>query len=405
MALGIVLHACVAYSATSLDGLLWPVRDSAPSRVCEVLFWWIHTFRLPLFFFVAGYFSELLFLAQGPVEFARRRVIRILVPYYAAVFSILPINLLIWSAGWVLSKQATWEQVFSPSVPFAPELQDKFFGPAHLWFLMDLAFITLTYGFLRFEWGTTATAAEPARLPAAPPAIRLLLLAAPPAIILWDDPSIFVGHHNSFVPHTVRMAYYGFYFLIGALAFRRRGLLEHCARFPGWHLLTSIPCVLTVLWLVPRQTRGELGPALQCLISLAVALSAWTTLLGLFGLALRTRRAPRGVQYFADASYWLYLCHLPLVGGAQVALHSVALPAAVKMLIVAATTLTIGLISYRLCIRHTFVGRILHGARLREPVTPELGSETSPSVTGSSTAIPRPHVAAEGSERPIVPRD
>lgn len=391
MALGVILHACVPYLTNPLADLLWPVHDASPSPWCDSLFWWIHTFRLPLFFFLAGYFSEQLFQSRGPVEFARHRVARILVPYYVGLFTILPINLLVWSTGWVLTGRATWEQVLSPSVAFAPELQTRFFGPAHLWFLMDLTFITIGYGILRFEWGAQGKDNAALRLVAAPQWLRVALLAVPTAAMLWDDPTIYTGHYNSFVPHTVRTAYYAYFFLAGALAYRRRGVLKACAQSPFHHLLASTVPLAIVLWLVPHQSRGNLSEAGLCLFSCGIALTAWTMLLGLLGLAQRSRHDSPTVRYFADSSYWIYLCHLPLVGALQILLHPLPVFATVKMTITAATTLAVSLFTYEFCIRYTIVGRFLHGPRSRSDNGPG-GSQSGVGREEPQGAVPAPHL-------------
>ena len=52
------------------------------------------------------------------------------------------------------------------------------------------------------------------------------------------------------------------------------------------------------------------------------------------------------IRYLADASYWVYLCHLPLVGYLQLGLYHLDLPAAVKFALVVAGTAALALLSY-----------------------------------------------------------
>ena len=86
---------------------------------------------------------------------------------------------------------------------------------------------------------------------------------------------------------------------------------------------------------------------------------------GLLGVALGPAFArPRpAVRYLADSSYWIYLVHLPVVGLAQVALLGVPIPATVKFAAVLATTIALGVASYRAFVRHTILGEWLHGRR------------------------------------------
>ncbi len=385
MLLGVVLHACCAYSATTLDGLIWPVREAVTSPTCEALFWWIHTFRLPLFFFLAGYFSENLFQSRGLEGFWKQRSVRILIPYYVGLVTILPVNLIVWTIGWLQSGLCTWEQAVTPFVPFPPELQAHYFGPAHLWFLMDLTFITLAYGLLRWDWNSNSHKPPAWKLPLGPDCLRPLWLIVPSAILLWDDISSYSGHHNSFVPHTVRMAYFGFYFIVGVQINRRKDLLGRLAGFPWSHLIASLPSVVVVLWLAPAQARHELSEGGVLTLAIAVAWTAWFTMFSALGGALKLQTQHPAIRYLADAAYWIYLCHLPLVGLGHVVLAPVALPAVVKMLVVSAATLLLGLASYHTLIRYTVVGRVLHGERKR-------GKEHGVPIERQPVAVPAPHL-------------
>lgn len=383
MLLGVVVHACVPYSATGLDDLIWPVPPVQTSRICEVLFWSIHAFRLPLFFFLAGLFSEQLFQSRGAVGFARHRLLRLLVPYYVGLATILPLNLLVWTWGWTRNDGATWWQALSPFESFPPALQAHYFGPAHLWFLMDLSLITLAFGLLRWDWNPDPLAPPasptdtshagsakfrlPPRLPAWLTSRGWLpsLFACPAAICLWDDLSPFDKHHNSFVPHTVRMAYFGWYFLLGVQLYRRQALLEVLIRNPGRQLLAASLFAGGVAWLAPWHKLAPLPEAGVCGLACLVALTATHALLGLVGMALRWR-PPAGVcHYLADSAYWVYLCHLPLVGLAQIVLQPLAWPAAAKMLVVTLSATALGLVSYQIAIRYSPIGTFLHGRRER----------------------------------------
>ena len=65
-----------------------------------------------------------------------------------------------------------------------------------------------------------------------------------------------------------------------------------------------------------------------------MVLYSWGMCLGLIGLfrVLLPRERP-SVRYLADASYWIYLIHLPLVIGAQIMVRDWALPSGIKFLL------------------------------------------------------------------------
>jgi glucan biosynthesis protein C len=393
MLLGVVLHACVPYSGSTLSGLIWPVHNSETSPLCEALFWTIHAFRLPLFFFLAGFFSQKLMDRQDLTSFYRQRAMRILVPYYVGLVTILPLNLVVWNWGWVLTGRSTWTQALSPFESFEGDLQHHYFGPAHLWFLMDLSILTLGWVGLRWSWPASRQSAPPWHMPLGSTIWRPAVFALVSNVCLWDELSLFTGHHNSFVPHVVRLAYYGFYFLMGVELCRRPVALKSLVSRPGVKFACALPALATVVLLAPRGARGELSGLSALPLSAAVAWSAWFILAAALGWGLRWRHDPPAVRYVADASYWIYLIHLPLVGLGQVALHAQPWPPAFKMLLVTAGATVGGLVTYQLAVRNTFIGRVLHGPRDGSP-RPGPRPAKFP-----GEAIPAPHVAAVPTHR------
>ncbi len=87
MLLGITLHASMAYLARPLEGMRWVVQDT-PSLIGDFAYWWVHAWRLPLFFFLAGFFAKLTMDRYGAEQFARKRFKRLVVPYLVAAWTI-----------------------------------------------------------------------------------------------------------------------------------------------------------------------------------------------------------------------------------------------------------------------------------------------------------------------------
>lgn len=386
MLLGVVVHACVPYSATGLDGLLWVIPTSQTSRLCEVLLWGIHAFRLPLFFLLSGYFSELLFRSRGPAGFARQRVVRLVVPYYVGMVTILPISLLVWVWGWTINGQTTWSQALNPFEEFAPNLQAHYFGPAHLWFLSDLSLITLCYGLLRWNWNPRPPDSRHSWLIRVPSLLLPALLAVPPALCLWDDLSTYTAHHNSFVPHAVRAVYFAWYFVLGVQLFHCPQLL--CRLVAPWKalLVLALLSMSLLVTIVPQHQQSPFGEPGLFLLACVVSCTGCYALFGLVGLAFRWRPQANICRYLADSSYWIYLCHLPIVGLGQLMLRTSPLSPAVKILLITGGTAILGLLSYHMCVRYTCIGAVLHGPRGRrvaaastpsEPASPPQPSDAS----------------------------
>ena len=71
------------------------------------------------------------------------------------------------------------------------------------------------------------------------------------------------------------------------------------------------------------------------------------------------------VGYLSDASYWLYLCHLPLVVAGQMIVLEWPISAHLKFILILAVVLALLLLIYQIVVRNTVLGRILNGPRTR----------------------------------------
>src|SRR5262245_18499155 len=79
MLLGVVFHSGTGYTVTPLKNA-WPYKDGSTSLFFDVLCFFIHVFRMPTFFVMAGFFAALLYHRDGPIKFLLQRTKRILLP-------------------------------------------------------------------------------------------------------------------------------------------------------------------------------------------------------------------------------------------------------------------------------------------------------------------------------------
>lgn len=104
---------------------------------------------------------------------------------------------------------------------------------------------------------------------------------------------------------------------------------------------------------------GHPAPQLPC-----VALVSWLLTLALLGCGMRcfSEENP-AVRYLADASYWMYLMHLPLLVAIEIPLADLGWPILLKLAINWALTTALLLVSYHWLVRRTWVGAWLNGRR------------------------------------------
>src|SRR5258706_7142703 len=89
MLLGIVLHSATFYLAAPPPHVPIPT-DPHTSLVMDAVFDLIHSFRMPTFFVLAGFFTALLVEKRGVAGAYRNRLARVAAPFAAGLFTILP---------------------------------------------------------------------------------------------------------------------------------------------------------------------------------------------------------------------------------------------------------------------------------------------------------------------------
>ena len=160
------------------------------------------------------------------------------------------------------------------------------------------------------------------------------------------------------------LAYYGLFFAFGALIYDRRDRSDRLLiDTVGRHWFVWLP--VTVLVILPTGlgfTFTEGGSWLAA--SVAQVAYTWAmsfALIGLFRQVLPAER--RSIRYLSDASYWIYLAHLPLVIELQVLTRDWDLPATVKFTGLCLVVTAVLLAVYQAGVRHTPIGWLLNGRR------------------------------------------
>jgi peptidoglycan/LPS O-acetylase OafA/YrhL len=271
-----------------------------------------------------------------------------------------------------------------PGPPAWPPLLPRF-PLTHLWFLYVLlelyaAALLLRAGLVlidqtgRIRAGIDQLIAGVMRSPLAP-----AIPAIPVGIALMLDPTwpLLAGIRTpdqSLVTNLQAVVGFGTAFGFGWLLHRQIGLVGILQR--RWMLNSVFALGLIIVSLtfasisLPRPTLD----AARIAGSACYALAIWTTTFAAIGLALRFLSGFSPVRrYLADASYWLYLIHLPIVLALQVALSALDWPALVKFAIILLVALPVMLISYPLMVRHSCIGAVLNGARVPRRAKTEAG--------------------------------
>jgi peptidoglycan/LPS O-acetylase OafA/YrhL len=104
MALGIVLHGALAYTQVP-----WIVQDPQKWVGFDHIFEFIHTFRMPVFFLLSGFFTAMLWRRRGTLGLVKHRSKRILLPLLVSAATIIPATM--WSIQYANRVQISSEEI------------------------------------------------------------------------------------------------------------------------------------------------------------------------------------------------------------------------------------------------------------------------------------------------------
>ena len=385
MLLGIVLHASLPYFSRIIGiESFWPADDDQ-SALLFVVFDFVHAWRMPTFFLLAGFFAHLV-LARRPVStFVIDRLKRIALPLvlFGAVMAVIipPI----WIYGWsgFMSVEA-FQDVLGERL----DLNSSGDLVAHLWFLY---YLLLMYGALTgFRLlGRLIRSVSSVGLAGRPPLgryiekavyTRLPLLLTLAAVLLLV---VRAGNESKPIwpPNVPDLLYAGIFFFYGHGLWSRRELLDGLrgrSALAGLWTAGMLAYAVHVAAL-GVQDQGLAGTALGIVTvvdTLAYGSAAVLLSIALVGSFEAGFRAPRRwVRWMADSSYWIYLMHLPVVAfltfwlahldasGRLTALTGFRWGAELKFSIAFVATSAVGVVTYRYLVRYTPLGTLLNGKR------------------------------------------
>ena len=362
MLLGLVLHSAANYTHTPLQDA-WPYQDAHRNILFDISLGLIHVFRMPVFFVMAGFFAALLLTREGVKGFITHRIRRLVLPLILSWPLIFPAI----KAGFEFAKAGGGRPGLDMAAyviwnePYAGG------GLAHLWFIWQLFLLCVSAVIIRpivmrVNAGTRERFLD--RFARFAPTWRgCVLMGAISIVTLMPMHEPTLDTSVSLLPALRVLVAYAVCFGFGWLLFARPVVLTSMAADP-WRPFT-IGLVVALLHLGALGSARSVGMAVAHPAGIITAgFAMWFLAYGLIGLAMRYFADLRpSSRYLADASYWMYILHLPLVIWLAGVLSPVALPALVKFAIVLGLTTLVTLVSYQYCVRSTALGVLLSGRR------------------------------------------
>ena len=311
-----------------------------PASLSEFLFvvflhQFMHTFRMPAFFVIAGFFAAYLLQSRGATKFLQNRLARITLPL---VIFWIP---LIFANSW--TSQGAW---LTGRNTF--DILPIDFG--HLWFLYFLTLFVLA----------TLALVQPLQLLSSksisPTLFLALLVAVFPLIPGVFDKEGTLATSTRIVPDPGLLLLYFLIFFSGVVAyFQRDRWLQFLQQRAVW-LATLFVSTFFVFFLIQ-----DWGLLVTGWVYAAAVVSGTYGVLGLF-LRFATGQG-KILKFVADASYWIYLVHLPLVFFFLISLSQLGIGSLPTILLTTLMTTFTGLLSYKFLVRHTVISTLLNGRR------------------------------------------
>ncbi|WP_152087857.1 acyltransferase family protein [Pseudoalteromonas sp. A25] len=361
--LGIIYHAALAYSPFMQN--LWFTADPKSNYAFDLLSHWLHLFRMPAFFIIAGFFAHLLLAAKGSKIFLWHRTKRLALPFivFLPLLSIAFIFSLKWQASIVTNLPPIFE-LFS-------HMKEPQLSSMHLWFLWNLFGFCVLFTLFWQKKKVLFCILDMFNNP-------LVLIVLLPLLISC---SLYFQYVPFSAPDklTIELWSYGFYgvfFFFGASLYQNLTLLEKLKPYAKYLFLIGIVSYSIYLQRLPEPFSieqvilfAQLGEAnisganhLLTVVIQSISIVSWSLLAVVLAYQFMSHTNAI-LRYVSDASYWVYLIHFPVLVVVQIPLIDLSLSIFVKYILSVLGTLFVCFASYHLIVRRSFIGVFLNGKR------------------------------------------
>jgi glucan biosynthesis protein C len=368
---GIFLHATFSF----LPGMReanWPISDDSSSLPLAAIFFVVHIFRMSLFYAIAGFFAHMLLERLGAWGLVKNRLRRIALPFVVALVVVMPMLFPAFLWG---QKQLGMTGPPTLEVPFP----DPHMPPwGHLWFLYLLLvlyalWMTVRAGVVALDRrGRLMSGLDRVFAFLVSSRVSPVFFALPVTLVLYYTPwwQMWSGIPTpvmGLIPNFPAVLAFGMAFAFGWFLNRQPESLDALKR--DWlpnlciALLLSIVAI-AIIGVHPRFYDYDLPHLERIAYAISYNFAVWFWVFGLVGAASRFLANPNPAwRYLADASFYMYILHLPIVNTLQAWMIRWPVHWSVKYALIIVITMGVLLMSYHYLVRSTFVGQFLNGRR------------------------------------------
>ena len=360
MMLGIVLHAALPYAGSYTwenFSSIWP-QDGDASFAIAVINHFIHSWRMPTFFILSGFFTHLVITKKSWQYWYQNRFIRIVLPLF--IFSPLMAATLpsIFLYGFILSAfEKSFFEIFLSWEGY----------PFHLWFLWHLIIFAVVTFCIQMSNKIFHFLCSMLRLNFLITMIRKIKIILGnfffdgvypvPSIILLAFVSLWTA--GELIENPLAS---GLFFVLGYRLYANEKLLETIHLHWRYYLILGSICFIFLLMLINMRNDFNDEDIRWILYVLTVVSTNIFLSFGIIGFFMnQCSEYNKYLKFIADSSYWVYLVHLPVVTLITFAMFPLNILAEIKFILAITLTSVICLGTYKLCVRSTIMGLLLNG--------------------------------------------
>jgi len=342
----------------------WEIKDNEHSLLLSRIIIWLHQWRLPLLFFIAGVGVNFSLSSRKPLLFLRERFVRLFIPLAFAMMFTIPFQVYF---EWLQTGRHNISYFeFYPSVwEFVP-YPDGSFTWSHMWFVVYLLVFTILLWplFSIMKMKEIQKGIQKSEVLLANPIIIVALSGIFmfyyfQLYIKWPEQQNLIADWFNFI-FSITL------FFLGFLLSQFSSFWKTCEKY-RWHFF--IPSAISMIALVVQYYWPLALPQNQdhalYLYGILDSIHIWLLIVSILGFARRHLNFSNAfLRYATPAVYPFYILHQTIIVATGYYVVQWPLPFAAKLMILIVLCFGSVYILYEFIVKRFIITRLLYGLKL-----------------------------------------
>lgn len=339
-ALRMGIHAGVPYMVTISD--MWPVNDKG-NWTFDFIIFEAHLFVMELFFLVAGFMFAMQFSQKKRSDFIKNRMRRIVIPFLLGLIIFVPFILSLFGLSKYPSYQWMNADIILQSFKDGIHLgMQNFFPTGHLWFLYYLILFYVLTIIIGTKYYAVLSKIS---------LISFIVLGCFVSFVsMFFTEKWIIENPLTLIPESTSFFHFLFFFIGGQLLYMNTKTTRIEA-YAGSILISGLAIGLLAAYcqLYYENPQHPFYAEIKYLARASYAISSYllTYSCWFFIKKYFSKTTPQ-TQYFANASYWIYLVNMPIAMLFHLLILPLNIPIFIKFILVLSIAAFLSITSYML---------------------------------------------------------